>query len=86
MSNLIEKAGKVMSKFLEDALKAIGTIANHDADDQQTKDAVASLQEKVAADETEAEELKRVIQALVNQLAAAPANPDAPEVSTDPAS
>lgn len=89
----LKKLENAMSKFLDDTLALIKTIANGSADDQATKDAVIALNAKVSSDEADEAEVKQVVQALVAQLAAAPAvlipspAPDPqPDSATDSAS
>ncbi len=84
MSNLLQKAENAMSKYLDDALSAIKTIVAGNATDPKVTAAITSLQTSLASDEAEEAEVKQVVQALVNQLAQAPANATPPDVTTSP--
>ena len=84
MSNLLEKAEKAMSQFLDDALAAIKTIVAGNSTDPKVTAAITTLQTSLASDEADEAEVKQVVQALVNQLAQAPANTSPAPVTTTP--
>lgn len=73
LSKLIKKEIKIMTKYVDDGLAAIKTIANGSADDTATKTAISNLQAQLASDEAAEADVKTLTDALIAQLAAAPA-------------
>lgn len=76
ISKFIKKEIKIMSKYVDDGLALIKTISNGSAEDTATKDAVSQLQKQIASDEADEADVKTLVNALIAQLAAAPASTD----------
>lgn len=73
----LHRLEKSMSQFLDSFRAALERVANGNAADQATKDAVKKLQADLLANETSDAEFKTAITELVNKLADAPAPVDA---------